>query len=141
MKITLLKKFIRLKRWVKKFKGSKPDYLSKEHKKVIEIIRTLISNKENILLVDVLTMVRYIDGKKTLSEIQHVQGEIFVVIDQEKISIMNGVYYYDVYLPKNTAFKLNHEFDIEVSRRRRHLELIKRNNINSRLDDLAKQIQ
>lgn len=139
MQITLLKQYIKIKRWFQKI-SKKTVVIRPEHQKTIDIILRLAHNKESILLMCPKSGKRYIEAHKEVDG-DAPYGEIFIVIDQTDISIMNGVYYYDVTLSTEAALDMIDEFDKEIYRRRRLLELIKRQNINKRLNELMSKIK
>jgi hypothetical protein len=78
-----------------------------------------------------ITGKRYVECKAIKSR------DMFIILDQEIISIIKDGFYSELIIPTYHSRILHDEFDKEMNRRRRHLEFIKRQNINSRLGEIV----
>lgn len=131
LKYTSLKIYINLRdRFLKWQNKKKAVVLRDEQKKSITIINNLLHVKENVLLMCPITGKRYIECKKTENL------DMFIILDREITSIIKNGFYSELIIPSYYAEQLLAEFDKEINRRRRHLEFIKRQNINNRLDEI-----
>ena len=133
-----LKKKIKIKflRWFVYFRNEyKKVYLNKtqmsEHqKKTIAIIQTLFKDKDSNMIYSNASNRRYIEYKNYL-----------VIFNYDVINIIDSNSCYDVQMNKDEVLWLNEEFDKELERRVRSLELYKRENLGNSLDKLMDHLK
>jgi hypothetical protein len=126
---------IRFLRWIVYFKNEyKQVYLKKntmnEHqKKALDIIQTLFKDKDSNLIYSNISNKRYIEYKNYM-----------VIFNYDIINIIDSHSCYDVQMNKNDMMWMNEEFDKELERRVRSLELYKRENLKTALEKLLENL-
>jgi hypothetical protein len=128
IKLRLFRYFIYLKKEYKKTYLHKTK-VTEYQKKTISVVEMLLRNKDSILMYSTISNKRYIEYKNFL-----------IIFDYDKINIINS-HCYDVTLEKEQMLHLIEEFDKEIDRRVRSLELLKRNSLSTALDNLIEEIR
>lgn len=141
IKYKILKLIVRFKIYIKN-KRIKQIYndLSKPHILTINIILKLLKNKHTTLMVAPLSGERYIQLYEPSLGITKTP-DTFVVIEKNKVIIINHYYHYIFDINDNLYGLIIYEFDKETERRRRKMKKEIINNIVNSLIEIDKDIK
>lgn len=118
----------RIKWRFKKFKlkmvgKRKTPQMTDTEKKAIDIALALISNSESELSVAPLTQRAYIQN-----------GEMFIIIDFKRLTIINGIYHYDIPLTEKQEAFIMSRFNKKIDRKMLKIEKHIKSKVNKSLD-------
>lgn len=96
-----------------------------DQEKGFGIIRNLASKRDSELMIAPLTNKFYIRN-----------ADIFVIVDNDTISIINGVYHYDIPIEHDLYTKIKSFLNKVIERRRAEMESVIRSKIDRSLDNI-----
>jgi len=108
-----------------------PVQKSEYERDCISICKKLINKEETILLLTPISFKRYIRNE---------EHQIFVILDNHNVKVINHVYSYTVFLEKNSWENLVNIFDNEVEKRREIFEKEITSNIKHSLQNILHSI-
>lgn len=108
-----------------------PVQKSEYERDCISICKKLINKEETILLLTPISFRRYIRNE---------EHQIFVILDNHNVKVINHVYSYTVFLEKNSWENLVNIFDNEVEKRREIFEKEITSNIKHSLQNILHSI-
>jgi hypothetical protein len=108
-----------------------PTEKSEYEKDCIAICKKLINIDETILLITPLSDKRYIRNE---------EHDIFVILENHNVKVINHVYSYTVYLEVDSWRKITSLFDNEVEKRRIEFEKEITSNIKHSLQNILHKI-
>ena len=110
----------------------KEDYVKSEYEyECIGICKNLINKEKSKLLISPISGKRYIKND---------EDQIFIIMDNRTITIVNHNYSYTIDLTPKTSDRLNLSFDNEVETRRKKMEDEIRSNVKHSLSNIFKNI-
>lgn len=114
----------RLKKLKLKIAGKrKTPAMTDTEKKAIDIALALINNSESELSVAPLTQRAYIQN-----------GEMFIIIDFKRLTIINGIYHYDIPLTEKQEAYIMLRFNKKIDRKMLKIEKHIKSKVNKSLD-------
>ena len=121
----------RFKKWRVRFKRVKPKSLEIDdvQQRAYDITIKLINDKGSELLVDPPT------GRKGIRN-----KDVFVKINQNRISIINGIYYYDIGIDDKIREIILEKFDNKLSRKFNAIDNQVTSKVNNSLDKIKLNI-
>lgn len=105
--------------------------LSDYERDAINICRRLLKKPETLLLVSPISHKRYIKEEK---------DQIFIIISDRTIDIVNHQYSYNINISEKSFNKLKRLFDTEVEQRRSAMEAEIRSNVKHSLHTVYKSL-
>jgi hypothetical protein len=121
----------RFKKWRVRFSKQKEKSLdlSDVQKKVYDIIIQMINEKESVLHYTPTTARRGIEN-----------GSVFVFINQHKLSVINGVYHYDVGIDDRIHSHIVSKFNDKLERKFNAKENQVTSKVKNSLDNISKKL-
>jgi gas vesicle protein len=117
---------------IKIVKSFTPSHQMSEYEREgINICRKLVAKRESTLLISPISGKRYIKSE---------DGQIFIVIEDLQITIVNHQYSYNIRISDKTYQKIRGFFDTEVERRREDMETEIRSNVKHSLYTIYKNL-
>lgn len=98
----------------------------------ISICKKLINQKDSILLLTPRSGKRYIKSESS---------DIFIILDNHRIKVINHIYAYDIHVTDKSWTKLMDYFDTEVEKRREEFEKQITSNIQSSLKKILHEVK
>lgn len=112
-------------------KISPPIELSEYEIAALKICRKLITNSENILLISPISGKRYIKNEDL---------QIFIVIEETNITVVNHRYSYDIKIGTKSYSSVKTVFDAAVEARREIMEAEIKSNVKHSLHTIFKSL-
>ena len=97
----------------------------------VKICSKLITKPESILLLSPISQKRYIKSEN---------GEIFIIIDNYVITMVNHQYSYNITVNDRAHRLISESFDTEVEKRRLEMETEMTSNVKDSLSEILKHI-
>jgi hypothetical protein len=97
----------------------------------VKICSKLITKPESILLLSPISQKRYIKSEN---------GEIFIIIDNYVITMVNHQYSYNITVNDRAHRLISESFDAEVEKRRLEMETEMTSNVKDSLSEILKHI-
>ena len=97
----------------------------------VKICSKLIAKPESILLLSPISQKRYIRSE---------DGEIFIIIDNYVITMVNHKYSYNITVNDRAHRLISESFDAEVEKRRLEMETEMTSNVKDSLSEILKHI-
>jgi len=118
--------------YISLFRLSKPKTQKPKYEKdCIAICRKLLEKEDTVLLLTPISNKRYIRNEN---------HQIFVILENHSVKIINHVYSYTVFLEETEWAKITNTFDNEVEKRRENFEKEITSNIKHSLQNILHNI-
>ena len=114
--------------WKKKFRKKEPE-MDDIQKRGFEIVTKLLSDKESELTITPSLSKRFIRNK-----------DIFITLERGNLNIINGVYYYDIYLSDKMYEHFTSKFNNKLSRRINKYEAEIKERVKSSLTNILSDL-
>jgi hypothetical protein len=98
-------------------------------KKAIDIALALINNSDSELSVAPITKRAYIQN-----------GEMFIIIDYKRLTIINGIYHYDINLTEKQEQYIMSRFNKKIDRKLLKIENHIKSKVNKSLDMIYEHV-
>lgn len=120
----------RIKRFLIKWTRKEKDLdLSDVQKKAYDITIKLINDQESNLMYDPIKHRRCIR-----------KGDVFITLSKNKLSVINGVYYYDISIDDRIQDNIINKFNTKLHRKINATENKIKLNVKSSLDSILEEI-
>lgn len=126
---------IRWRKFKKEFYTQKKPGIDENQKKAIELFMALLKNKDTNLIHSPESSTRIIDSDFVwMTMTSKVDAYLLNIIDETKNTISHS---HEIHIPKEHGYDMVDEFDLELEKRFRSMEVTKRRLV---IDDLDKLI-
>jgi len=102
---------LRMKNYFEKMEFNPPESLSENQELIIKIFETSLLNPDSELLIAPISLTYYINVE-----------DIFIILDDNRVRIINGKYEYHILIPIKTQEKLRDKFKNILESRRKKME-------------------
>ena len=125
-----LLQFVAIK-WLRFFESKEDREPSVYEKECFSVCKALINQEDSVLLMSPISGKRYIKSE---------DDQIFIIIEQNQITIVNHNYSYNIDIWGNALTRISNMFDIEVEKRRDLMESEIRSNVKHSLSNIYKNL-
>lgn len=127
-----LKRFFQ-KIWIRSWKvlNATGGEFTEVERDAINICRKLLIKEDSVLLMSPISLKRYIKSD---------DGNIFIIISDRKIDIVNHAYSYTIQVGDKGLGKIKYIFDNEIERRRVDMEIEIKSNIKHSLQNIYQNL-
>jgi hypothetical protein len=118
-------------KWLRIFSSIEDREPSAYEKECFSVCKALIDQEDSVLLMSPLSGKRFIKSE---------DDQIFIIIEQNQITIVNHSYSYNIDIWGNGLARITNMFDIEVEKRRDSMEKEIRSNVKHSLSNIYKNL-
>lgn len=118
-------------KWLRFFENKETREPSAYEKECIAVCKALINHEDSVLLISPISGKRYIKSE---------DDQIFIIIEDNQITIVNHNYSYNIDIWGNALDRISNMFDVEVEKRRDTMESEIRSNVKHSLSNIYKNL-